>query len=133
MAPISDLHQLLRSMAPALNPGVYVFASVPAGPILDSRDIVASIREAEGLSVVVERGVAERAQLTPAFECAWITLTINSALDAVGLTAAVSTALADAGISCNFVAGTQHDHLFVPKDQANRAMEILRAVSESAR
>ena len=133
MAPISDLQVLLRSMAPVLNPGIYAFVTLPKGSRLDPSVVVASILEPEGLSVIVERSVGAREHFTPAFECAWITLSVNSALTAVGLTAAVSTALASAGISCNVVAGTNHDHLFVPIDQANRAIEMLKAVAESAR
>jgi hypothetical protein len=54
-----------------------------------------------------------------------ITLTVPSALDGVGLTAAVATALADAGIPCNVVAAFHHDHLFVPAAMAKRAVRVL--------
>jgi uncharacterized protein len=70
--------------------------------------------------------------LPVAFTAAWITLNVHSDLAAVGLTAAFSGALGQAGISCNVVAGVHHDHLFVPIDQAQRAMEALHALSRSA-
>ena len=60
---------------------------------------------------------------------AWITLGVTSDLTAVGLTAVVSTALADAGLSCNVIAGLRHDHLLVPHDEAERAMGVLRDLS----
>jgi hypothetical protein len=67
------------------------------------------------------------------FTAAWITLRVHSALDAVGLTAAVSLALTDAGISCNVVAGFHHDHLFVPHTRAADAVRVLEALAaESA-
>lgn len=113
-------------MQPVLNPGTYVFASVPAGHHLPAHAIVASIRETEGLSVVMEESAAQEARLAPSFRCAWITLTVNSDLQAVGLTAAFASALAQAGLSCNVVAGVNHDHLFVPVEQADSAMEVLR-------
>jgi hypothetical protein len=52
-------------------------------------------------------------------------LTVHSSLEAVGLTAAVSRALTDANISCNVVAAYYHDHIFVPVQDAKRAMETL--------
>jgi hypothetical protein len=128
MTPIADLPALLRMMQPVLNPGTYVFAPVPGGRQLPADAIVASIREPEGLSVVMEESAAQRARLSPVFRCAWITLSVNSDLQAVGLTAAFSSALARAGISCNVVAGVNHDHLFVPIEQANPALEVLRAL-----
>lgn len=54
---------------------------------------------------------------------------MHSALDAVGLTAAVAHELAGAGVSCNVVAGFHHDHLFVPYEVADRAMALLEGLS----
>jgi hypothetical protein len=126
MAAISDLSQLLAGMEPSLREGVWVFGILPAGVPLDAEGIVASIREAEGMSVVMEEAAALRAGVLPVFRAAWITLTVHSDLEAVGLTAAFSAALGEAGISCNVVAGTHHDHLFVPVEKAADAMAALR-------
>ena len=57
---------------------------------------------------------------------ACLTLTVHSALDGVGLTAAVATALAGAGIPANMIAGYHHDHVFVPEHQAEAALACLR-------
>lgn len=54
-----------------------------------------------------------------------ITLTIHSSLDAVGLTAAVSTKLAEKDISANVIAAYYHDHIFVQSEKAELAMEAL--------
>ena len=59
------------------------------------------------------------------FRAAWIQLQVHSALDSVGLTAAFSKTLGDAGISCNVVAGYFHDHLFVEYDKRDAAMTEL--------
>jgi hypothetical protein len=119
-----DLEVLLATMRPVLQPGEFVFCSVegeaPAG-----LSPIATIREPEGLSVVVDRSAAERHGLAFDFIAAWITLTVHSALDAVGLTAAVSSRLAAAGISANVIAGRFHDHLFVPLDRADEALALL--------
>jgi hypothetical protein len=101
-------------------------------PDLKDRRVIASVREAEGLSLIVEKSFANENGLQPHFECAWITLNVNSDLAAVGLTAAFASALGDAKISCNVVAGLNHDHIFVPVDQAHVALDVLRALQQNA-
>ncbi len=54
---------------------------------------------------------------------------MHSALDAVGLTAAVATELAAAGTSCNVVAGFHHDRLFVEHACAEEALAALDRLS----
>jgi hypothetical protein len=58
-----------------------------------------------------------------------ITLGVFSALDGVGLTAAVAGALAERGIACNMVAALRTTTPFVPADRAEEAVEVLRALS----
>jgi hypothetical protein len=122
---ISDLAELLRSLRPTLHPGVWVFSTLPAGANPRDFECIASFREAEGVSVILSEEAATHAGLPVLFRAAWIALDVHSDLYAVGLTAAVSTALTDAGISCNVVAAARHDHLFVPVEQAQAAMDRL--------
>jgi uncharacterized protein len=124
MAGESDLTTLLTSMQPVLRDGDYVYALWPHGKPLEG-NIEAAVREAEGLTVVLRREEAARLGLSYDFVAAWITLQIHSALEAVGLTAAVSSALTAAGISCNVLAGFHHDHLLVPSAERGHAMEVL--------
>ena len=123
--PISDLDELLRSMSPRLNEGVYVFAAVPKGTDLVSLDPIATFLEDEGISIVVEESHLVGTGSRVLFRAAWITLTVNSDLNSVGLTAAVAKVLADKGISCNVVAAASHDHLFVPVELAKEAISAL--------
>ena len=132
MQPSTDLKKILAHMQPELNPGRYAFVALPDGHGLDYALAVASIREAEGVSVILPEQVARDLKLPAAFTAAWITLKVHSDLSAVGLTSAFSTALAEAGISCNVVAGVHHDHLFVPFDRAQQAMDTLMALSRPA-
>lgn len=132
MRTVSDLKQLLAHLQPRLHPGRYAFVTLPAAHAIDPAQIVASIREPEGLSAIVPEQIAFDLGLPIAFLSAWIMLTVRSDLAAVGLTAAFSQALAQAGVSCNVVAGTCHDHVFVPADQAQAAMDALHALSRSA-
>ncbi len=128
----SDLGVLLATMDPVLQPGRFVFAALPDVPAEVQATLlqaaVSTVREVEGLSLVLPEDVARQHGLDACLRCAWITLTVHSDLQAVGLTAAVSTALAGAGIACNVVAGLRHDHLFVPADQASAALAVLRAL-----
>ena len=132
MTPISDLNLLLRTMEPQLQDGTYVYVLSAGNPDLTDRRVIASIREAEGLSLIVEKSLAIEQGLQLHFECAWITLNVNSDLAAVGLTAAFASALGNARISCNVVAGLNHDHIFVPVDQAQAALDVLRALQQNA-
>lgn len=131
MQAISDLDTLLATMQPVLRPGRYAFAALPSGQTIGLDNIVASIREPEGLSVIVAEQDAIDRGLPIAFTAAWITLGVHSDLAAIGLTAAFSSALAQAGIGCNVVAGVRHDHLFVPVEQAQQAMDALHALQRS--
>ena len=126
--PIADLTTLLQHMAPVLNAGEYVFATIDDATALSVREVVASIREADGLSVVLDVETAQRLGLSTRQRFAWITLTVHSDLLAVGFTAAFATALGRAGISCNVVAGHGHDHIFVPFTQRDAAMAALRGL-----
>jgi hypothetical protein len=132
MSAVSDLSTLLKTMEPVHHPGTFVFTSIKPGTSVDPTIILASIREAEGLSVVMTEADATRLHLPVLFRCAWITLSVHSDLQAVGLTAAFATALGDARISCNVVAGANHDHIFVPHASSARAMNVLRALQVQA-
>ncbi len=127
-APVSDLAALLASMQPELHAGTWAWCALPAGASLEGVDAVATVREAEGLTVVVAEADAAARAWPVAFRSAWITLTVHSDLAAVGLTAAFARALGDAGISCNVIAGVHHDHLFVPVARAADAMAALQAL-----
>jgi uncharacterized protein len=118
-----DLQRLIFAMDPELRPGAWVFTTgvgVPAGctPLV-------TVREDEGVTVVLEREEADRLGLAYDHVAALITLRVHSALDAVGLTAFVAGRLAEAGMSCNVVAGYHHDHLFVPFDRGAEAVAVL--------
>lgn len=126
-----DLRKLIGSMQPELNPGEYVFCHLPDKDLMSRDAVIASFYEAEGLSVIVPREYADRRGWPYSCVAAWITLRVHSSLQAVGLTAAVSRALAESGISCNIVAAYHHDHLFVPIADAAAALAALRELMTS--
>ncbi|WP_169946534.1 ACT domain-containing protein [Microbispora sp. H11081] len=124
----TDLRTLLATMRPELNPGRYVFTTVGRDLPPGVRPVV-TVAEEEGLTAVLPQLEADAAGLAYDYVAGWITLRVHSALDAVGLTAAVAQALAAAGLSCNVVAGFHHDHLFVPYDRAGEAVEVLESLA----
>jgi uncharacterized protein len=114
-------------MEPVQLDGEFVYVSLdrpePDLPAL------AMVKEAEGVTYVLDRAEADRRGLTYDYVAAWITLQVHSSLDAVGLTAVVSQALAEAGMSCNVLAGRFHDHLLVPHAHASEALDALRTLT----
>jgi hypothetical protein len=132
MAGETSLQTLIRSMSPELNEGDYVFCSVANVGVLKGVEALGSFREREGLTVILERQHAEALGLSFDYLAAWITLNVHSALEAVGLTAAFASALGQAGISCNVIAGFYHDHLFVGKNDAHKALSVLRQLAATA-
>lgn len=125
----TDLTRLLATMAPELRGTDWGFASLPALP--QGLTPFATIAEDEGLTVIAPLAELHAHGLTAEGPMARITLTVHSALEAVGLTAAVSTALAREGISANMVAGFYHDHIFLPAQDADRAMAALKALTHA--
>lgn len=119
---------LLAAISPRQRPGEYVFVVDTAMSVQDQA-VLASVVEPEGRSIVVTRQDADHAGLSYDFVAGWITLEVRSALDAAGLSAAVAGALGEAGISCNIVAGYHHDHMLVPHERVDEAIEALEQLS----
>jgi uncharacterized protein len=126
----TDLQKLLKTLKPELNPGEFVFCTPPDLAKINIEDIIMSFQEKEGITIIISKSEADKLQLSYTFVAAWITLTVHSSLQAVGLTAAFANALAKQGISCNVVAAHHHDHIFVDTKDANAALEILKGLSK---
>lgn len=130
---VTDLAELLATMRPELDPDEWVFAAA-AEPLAGAE---VTVVEAEGVTSVLRARELPAAGEAPAdllvsSPFARITLRVHSDLEAVGLTAAVATALAAEGISANVVAGFFHDHVFVPWPRASDALASVRALQRSA-
>lgn len=129
MRTVSDPAAMIAGMTPRPEGGDYVFCTVAEGDWPALAPLATGMfREAEGMSAILPLDVAQ----ARGFDCTQpmrrITLGVYSALEGVGLTAAVAGALARAGIPCNVVAAFHHDHIFVPAGMADRALAVLRAV-----
>ena len=120
-----NLEKLLKSAKPKHNSGDYVFCTVRELSIINLDDVILFFKEDEGNTIIIKKELADNLKLEYSFIAAWITLTVHSSLEAVGLTAAFSSALANEGISCNTVAAFYHDHIFVDKKDVDKAMLVL--------
>ncbi|WP_284270906.1 ACT domain-containing protein [Bradyrhizobium iriomotense] len=132
MAGETNLEALLGDMRPELREGVFVFCTVTADIELAAAiNPLLTFREHEGTTLVIRREEAEKAGLRYQFPSRLITLTVHSSLEAVGFLAAITTRLAEAGISANAVSAYYHDHLFVPDHRAIEALGILQQMRSS--
>ncbi|MEM5343689.1 ACT domain-containing protein [Paraburkholderia azotifigens] len=127
-----DLLKLCASLEPIMAPAVYVYCSFPDFVLPDGVPAFCTIRESEGLTAIVERADARRLRLAYIYDARLITLSVHSSLNAVGFIKVISGKLADADIPCNVIAGYYHDHILVPVDRADEAMDRLREIAASA-
>lgn len=129
----TDLKTLLASMTPELLAGTYVFATLPPDvPQPEGLEPVMVFREREGTTLILREEDAKAAGLNAMFRCRMVTLNIHSSLEAVGFLAAITTRLAAAGMGVNPVSAFYHDHLFVPADRAEEALELLRQLARES-
>ena len=133
----TSLQTLLSTLTVILHPATYVFLTLTNSQDVTSlpipfNDIIMSFRESEGLTLIVPLPIAVKQALDYQYRCRMITCNVHSSLEAVGFMAHIATKLAEKGISVNPVSGYYHDHLFVPEDKAEQAVEILEGIREQA-
>ncbi len=123
----TDLARMLATLGVRRRDGVFTFVAVtdPAPHLVATAH--AMVRESDSTTLVLPVEVAAREGLAVVVEMAWLTLTVQSSLEAVGLTAAFSQLLGAAGIPCNVLAGHDHDHILVPLDRVDDAIRELTA------
>ena len=126
----TDLAKLIKGMKPELNPGQFVFCVVNTLRQAVELNPICIFQEKEGVTVILPKTQADENTLFYSAVCAWITLTVHSSLEAVGLTAAFSKTLTEANISCNVIAAYHHDHIFVPIKDAEHAMSVLFSLAK---
>jgi uncharacterized protein len=117
---------MLATLDVERRPGVFTFVAVavPTPGLLAAAH--AMVTEGNLTTIVLPVDAARRAGLDVVIEMAWLTLSVQSSLEAVGLTAAFSARLAERDISCNVLAGYHHDHILVPVDRVQDAIDALR-------
>ncbi|WP_170381392.1 ACT domain-containing protein [Ruegeria atlantica] len=126
--PVVETHAMIAGMRPEIQPGEFAFVAWPDDKPWPE-GTRASCVEAEGMSLIVPINSAPKDAV--AMRC--ITLQVHSSLEGVGLTAAVSGALAQAGIPANMVAGYHHDHVYIPSGLSDDALNILQGLQRSSK
>ncbi|MEP3054745.1 ACT domain-containing protein [Ascidiaceihabitans sp.] len=127
-----ELSTLLKTLKATLVDGVYVFVTRPPGSPTDHLPARMVFHEAKGPTLIMLQKDAEKHGLDHAFACRMITLDVHSALEAVGFMAVIATKLAAHDMGVNPVAGFFHDHVFVPEDKADEAMQVLAQIAIDA-
>ena len=127
MAGETDLGVILETMRIERRDDPYTVVALDL-PVTLGDGVAAVIQEDEGVTAVVTISEAERRGWPVGFRATWLTVSVHSALDAVGLTAALSKVLAAEGIPCNVLAAYHHDHLLVPVDRADDAVDALESL-----
>ena len=125
-----NLEKLRKGLNPVLNPGEYVFATVDHLNKIPRNKTIGEFVENEGITVILLQEEADKLGLSYEYIASWITLEVHSSLEAVGLTALFSNALSKHSISCNVIAGYYHDHIFVDVNDSEKAVEVLKKLSE---
>ncbi len=127
-------YDMIAGMTPVLQPGEFVFVTTdnPALGASLSPEAVSTFRENEGLSLLISVELARKSKMNAEMPMRCITLDVFSSLDGVGLTAAVASALGENEIPCNMIAAFHHDHVFVPSDMCEQAMEVLVTLQDQA-
>lgn len=128
----TNLSKLIQNMHPDIQTGEYVFCIFDSLEVALKHQPVCIFQEPEGITAIISKENAMAGNVPFAKTYAWITLKVHSSLEAVGLTAAFSKALTDENISCNVMAGYYHDHIFVPSQDANQAMEALIKLTKTS-
>lgn len=130
---ISGRKAMIAQMNPCLDEVRYAFIAIT--PDIAPQALGAAIgtfREDEGVTAIVPFELVRELGIEGAGQFARIILQVHSALEGVGLTAAVAGALTDAGIACNVVAALHHDHIFVPAARAHEALALLKRLADDA-
>ena len=134
MGTVKNTRSMLVNMTPILRDGTFVFCSTSDLTLAEQAKATALswFREDEGVALILELGAAASLGFDLEMSMGRIVLEVYSALDGVGLTAAVAEALAFQNIPCNVVSAYHHDNVFVPIAMAVQAFEVLKSVQKRA-
>ena len=131
---VRETQAMLAGMKPRLASGEFVFCTSRDVDLIARANPLAlgSFKEDEGTTLILARADAKALGFDEAMPMRRIVLDVFSALDGIGLTAGVASALTAAKIPCNMIAAYHHDHVFVPAHRAEEAVAVLNEVAAGA-
>lgn len=135
MAGQTNLAAMLETLTVSVRPEQFVVITLPASipPPTVGHGVAAVIAESEGPTVIATAERASEENWPHDFVASWLTLDVHSALESVGLTATFSRQLGRAGIPCNVIAGFFHDHILVPHEMTDAAVDVIEALAQPPR
>lgn len=131
MSGLTDLKQTLRSLRIICDEVKYGFASIDENASIDRKKVLATFKEDGRLAIIAPQNYLESKGIDNEGPYARLTIDVHTSLELVGLTAVMSTELAQHGISANVVAGFYHDHVFVQYELREKAISILEGVKNN--
>lgn len=132
----TELPQLLKEMSPTCDNQKYYFATINQSAIFAlagyMQYITCLYQEEEGITIVfleaLKSIVEPRSKQKLVGPLAKITLTINPELLSSEVLAKVCSELAKENISVNIFSAYFHDHLFVPYESKEKALERIKSI-----
>tara|TARA_B100000214_G_scaffold63798_1_gene42005 strand:- start:11255 stop:11656 length:402 start_codon:yes stop_codon:yes gene_type:complete len=133
MSAKKDLQDILKAINPSLVDEFFIFmtSKEPINNLVNSLNPIAMFIENEGSTLVITKEIADRNSIhyDAVFKC--ISLGVHSSLESSGLIAIISGELSKQDIPANVFAGYFHDHIFVPSNKAEKALEIISSIRSS--
>jgi len=128
MSGITDLKQTLSSLKVICDDIEYGFASVSLDSTIDREKVLATFHEDGYLAIIAPSAYLDSKGIENEGPFAKLTIDVHTSLEMVGLTAVLSTKLAEHEISANVVAAFYHDHVFVQYKLRQKAIELLESL-----
>lgn len=127
MSNPSSLQEVLQNLDPVISQHTYVYVGVTNQSLLKvlGYDPIAFYKENAGITLILRKEEADNNLLTYTHEYCKIDLNAPFHIDCTGLTAILSSSLAKAGVAIRPYQTAYSRSLFVKKDDAHTALEIL--------
>lgn len=132
MTKSSDLQEVLQNINPVLSAHTFVYVAVANQSLLKvlGYDPIAFYKEKAGITLVLRKEEADNNFLVYDQEYSMIDLNAPDASNCTGLIAIISSALAKAGISLRPIQTAYSRLIFVHKEDAHTAIEILSSLQK---